>query len=833
MTGGFSLTTIAFLNLAIGYYVLKQRLRAIPNRTFAFLAITISLWTFGIALAYHSSLDLLLSTALTFAAASLMPLAVLYVFLTFPDEPHLSLDRLSKIFTVLGIAFFVLSFTPSIIATASRHDNRVLIVYGPLYPLYALYICFSLAWSIRILVPRYMNASGLTKLQFRYFLLGLLVPGIAVTITNLLIPLLLNSSRFSQYGPYFALVFLAFTAHALIRYRLMDIRLVLRRGAIFLLAAVASVASVGLAVACLVLLLNWTLSMRDALVLILISTILGVSLPLLNDAFARLLDRYTYRTRADYRATLSQASAALSRILDFDSLASLLVQTVLRVTNSERVALYLKAGSAFHLKLARHYLETRPQTSTAIINANDSVLAFLTTYLEPLVAEELSRRTLPHSTRLISEMADADWAVLVPVSLESRLLGIIAISPKLSRDPFYPEELALLSALASHATAAITNANLYHQVTLANEYINNILATMDSGVIAASNDGTISLFNTAAETMTGISRTLATTSNTTALPLVLADALTETARDGQPRLQVQTTLLDSHHRLLPAMFSTSPLRDVRANVIGAVLVFSDLTTLKHLEMQKQHAERLASLGAIASGLAHEIKNPLVAIKTFAELLPERFSDEDFRDTFSRLVIAEIERIDDLVAKLRGLASVSPRAHGPIDIIEPIEDTFALLRGHLEQKQIMVIRLFEAPSTTVTGDPAQLKQLFLNIFINAIQAMSPRGKLSVSIIERDDNTVPRLAINVRDTGTGIPEEVLPTLFQPFVTTKPFGSGLGLAICRNIADSHRATITAANNDPDPGATISLSFPVRVFDTWDVPEEQLSTLDSPPPT
>src|SRR5206468_653907 len=106
--------------------------------------------------------------------------------------------------------------------------------------------------------------------------------------------------------------------------------------------------------------------------------------------------------------------------------------------------------------------------------------------------------------------------------------------------------------------------------------------------------------------------------------------------------------------------------------------------LKDLEREKRRAERLASFGALASGVAHEIKNPLVAIRTFAELLPERFTDTDFREDFSKVVIKEIARIDDLVGRLRGIAATAPQQIGAIDIREPVSETLALLRAQLEQ-----------------------------------------------------------------------------------------------------------------------------------------------------
>jgi len=251
-------------------------------------------------------------------------------------------------------------------------------------------------------------------------------------------------------------------------------------------------------------------------------------------------------------------------------------------------------------------------------------------------------------------------------------------------------------------------------------------------------------------------------------------------------------------------------RDERRILRDASRSIDDLSGFKALEGERRRAERLASLGALASGIAHEIKNPLVAIKTFAELLPERFTDADFREDFARVVTREIERIDDLVARLRGIAAPAPPPACPVDLREPILDTITLLRGQLEQTRTVVHRDFEDPAPCLAIDATRLKQLFLNLFINAIQAMGPGGELTVRITRREHPGGARVVAEVADTGPGMPEAIRARAFDPFFTTKAGGSGLGLAICRAIVDAHEGTIRAVSNSTGPGTTIIVEFP-----------------------
>jgi signal transduction histidine kinase len=287
--------------------------------------------------------------------------------------------------------------------------------------------------------------------------------------------------------------------------------------------------------------------------------------------------------------------------------------------------------------------------------------------------------------------------------------------------------------------------------------------------------------------------------------------LRATLLDGKAYSQLEISIQTHHWLMLPLVCSTASLQGKDGTTHGALIVFSDLTRLKELEHEKQRAERLASFGSLASGVAHEIKNPLVAIRTFAELLPERFSDVDFREDFSKVVVREIDRIDNLVARLRGIASAPQQQMGSVDIRQPISDTLKLLRGQLEQSHTAVHFVADDDAPFVTIDDSQLKQLFLNIFQNALEAMGQGGELSIRVARTQSGGTSWVLIEVADTGPGMSESVKSHIFEPFFTTKPTGSGLGLAICRSIVDAHRGSIRVENHRGQIGTTIVVELPV----------------------
>jgi PAS domain S-box-containing protein len=730
------------------------------------------------------------------------------MFESLDDAPE---RRHSKPFLFLGgacVLFIILSLSPLIVAGSARASSGRNFIYGPLHPFFGVYFLSAFGFAIYRLVRQLRSASGVRKLQLRYLMLGILLGGIGAITTNLVIPLAWGTSQYSLLGPYFTLLVAGFAAHAIIRYRLMDIRVVIKGGVVY---ASGIAVAVSLFVGFTILVRLFTgdhtdnISFSAAIVIALVTAVLFQPL---NTALRTLLNRYLYRRSYDYQRTIRDASRRLSTILDPVDLLRHLVRVIEAVLPVERVCVYLQSDEPVRtvsvVAMSGHWA---PETSRRSLPEHSALLKYLEREKHHLVRDDVvsTRNTLALAAR--TELRQLGGEVALPLVEDRGVSGFLLVGPKLSGDPYFPEDLDLLSTLVSQATIALQNAQLYRQVVIANEYIENILSTMESGVIAVAADRSITLFNAAAEEMTHLRADELRGKPFSNLPAPLAGALRDAVTGSKAQTEVEMSIENGTGYPVPIISSSSTLRDKAGALLGAVMVFSDLSRVKELEREKRRVERLASIGALASGLAHEIKNPLVAIKTFAELLPERFSDEDFHNDFSKVVVREIERIDDLVARLRGL---TPTVHrlAPIDILVPIRETLVLLKGQLEQARVTVKTSFYGGLPLIAADANQLKQLFLNICVNAVEAMSSGGELTVRVRSQTASGSPTVIAEFEDTGGGIPTDLVPKIFDPFVTTKERGSGLGLSICRGIADAHRATIYAANSGR--GAVISIEFP-----------------------
>jgi PAS domain S-box-containing protein len=609
---------------------------------------------------------------------------------------------------------------------------------------------------------------------------------------------------------------IALIAHAIVRHRLMNMRVVIRKGTVYCVAF--AVAGAVLAASIYAADTLFGAAQFGLMSHILLGLTVGVVFHPLKTLIQTLFDRYLYRTQYHYQSTLKAASEVIASRLRLQALLAYLADVIQRTMRNEWLAVYLKDESS-----ARGYtLQSSAANSAsgkvqppAEIRAVDPIPTALATQRTILSADaKRADAKSAHAKSADASSADAVASELsrlgadlaIPLLDETGLIGFVVLGAKLSGDPYFPDDLDLLATVAHQAEVAIKNVQLYRQVVRINEHLQNIVTTIESGVIAVDAGGRITLFNRTAEQMIGLDRERARRLSAAGLPSAMGEPLLATLRDGQQRVIPEAELARADGGVLPVICVTSPLREPTGEFLGAVAVFSDLTPLKELEMERRRAERLAYFEQMAAGFAHEIKNPLVAIKTFMQLLPRRGHQEHFRESFGQVASREITRMERLLERLRALAKPGSRPQHVLDVGVPVTDAIEILQARFDENRITV-RWQPGPTPCwIMGDREELEQLFLNLFINALEAMPPGGTLTVTIRKRDGCSV----VDVEDTGPGIPEEVLTRMFDPFVTTKLRGSGLGLAICASVADSHRATIRAHNKSGSAGAVFSVEFP-----------------------
>jgi PAS domain S-box-containing protein len=790
-----SLYFVAGLLLGLGVLTLRSGFRSRAHQSFGTFVALVAIWVLGVAF-FHSGTSLRLWAYLAFAATGLLPATFLAFAHYFPIPTEGPTKWIVRFSLLVGVVFAGLSLTTRLIL-----KDVIITPVGParetglLYPLFAAYFLVNWLAALAILISKWVRALGLARLQLQYLIIGNAVGGGGAIASNLLVPLLTGDATNTWLGPHFVLISVAMNAHAIVRYRLMSVRVVIRRSLTFTLAVVVSLLPVAalLALAWPKLSDHFTSEELGAVILAVVAV--SLLIPLIRDAAGRLLDRYVYRTHVNYQRTLRDASKALTQVLDLKMLLPFLNHTVAASTNSEGAAVYLRGVTKdTESRFARAIAEKRYADGHFDLpnEAPAEVIAALKQTRDLLVTDEIAQERSSNAREgLLAELRRRSWALVLPLVSEDEVIGAIVVGAKLSGDPFYPQDLDLLMTLANQAGIAVK-----------------------SGVVAVDATGQVTLFNRAAEQLTGLPVERVRHQSVSVLPAVVATMLTETVVDGAARTAPEVELSDGA-TTRPVICATSPLNDQAGGVLGAVVVFSDLTPHKALEVERQRAERLAYFEMLAAGIAHEIKNPLVSIKAFAQLLPRRRGDEQFIENFGRTVAHQVDRMESLLDRLRTLARPGGRPQHPIDLRAPIGTAIDAMRPAFVEKSVVLSASMGHAPCMILGDYSELEQLFLNLLLNAHEA-TPSGGMARVEIAVDAG---RAIVAIVDTGPGVPPELLERVFDPFFSTKERGSGLGLAICASIVQTHGGRLKAANREVG-GAVFTVELPLAVGAALAVP-------------
>jgi two-component system sensor histidine kinase HydH len=288
------------------------------------------------------------------------------------------------------------------------------------------------------------------------------------------------------------------------------------------------------------------------------------------------------------------------------------------------------------------------------------------------------------------------------------------------------------------------------------------------------------------------------------LPAPLPELIRNAARSGQAVTNLEILPKTSRRAATPLRVSILPVKTRAQSQV--VVVLNNLTSAPVFEQNMRRLDRLASLGTLSASMAHEIKNGMVAIKTFVDLLLEKGHDTELTEVVNR----ELQRINAMVTQMLRFAVPKGAAFNTVHVHELLDHSLRLLHHQIAGKLISLQRRYEAQSDTVRGDDVQLQQAFMNLLLNALEAMGSNGVLTVATeITEGENGARLMRIHIQDTGVGIKPENLGRLFEPFFTTKKNGTGLGLAISQRIAHEHHGVIQVQSS-LNAGTTFSLSLP-----------------------
>ena len=797
------LVLAALYNTALAVLVLLRTSTHRAGRTFAWYILSITAWILCVACVQWHYPDTWNIWFIRGSFASAMLILINWVWFC-TDFPTPSLQPIRKIaigITVVSLLWLLIAWTPLIVPGIDRSHGSLDAVIGPLFVPSYLWIFLASALGIVNLIRRARHVSNIERLQIRYILLGTVAFIISASIPTLVIPVLTGSSAFASYAPFASLFVTTATTYAIVRYRLMDIRLVLRAGISY---------SVTIAVLCLLyallvpsfdFLLGRWLPLSDRVSSFLVAFVLALAFDSLLQRVQQVLDKRVFATdMPDARLLLRDACTVLTKGHNRERIAQDFAETLMEMYAPKGVVVYIPGHNDILTSVVR--AGGFPDAPVSL-SPTDVVLAHAVVTDEVLVADELIRQPAPahaYGTHLKGWSAD----VAVPLLAGPQVCGLVLLGEKLSGDVYTADDLGLLRILGKQAAIALINARHFDEMVLLNEYHERLLNTMQDGVLALDPHGRVLTCNPAAAAILGIPAPEALDGTLASLGL---GALPHPASGAAA---LETTLTTRAGATVPVLVTVTPFWRRWETTPCYLLVVRDLSELRALEREKLQAERFSSMGAMAASLAHEIKNPLVPIQTFAHLLPTQYDDAEFREEFSRTVVREVERITRLVGQLLDLVRKPAADRAPVDLGAVADQLLTIIGPECARAGIRVHAAVAPDLPPLHGDAGQLYQALLNVLTNAVQAMPDGGDLWVTLGRAGDT----LTVRIHDSGPGVPPDAVGRIFEPLFTTKPGGHGLGLALTYQFVKAHGGEITA-EGPPEGGLAITLLLPLRVWE------------------
>jgi PAS domain S-box-containing protein len=408
---------------------------------------------------------------------------------------------------------------------------------------------------------------------------------------------------------------------------------------------------------------------------------------------------------------------------------------------------------------------------------------------------------------LLRRSLDAFGAeVIVPLYARGRIIGWLFFGHRLTGQAFDSPHLEGLTVLAEHVSSVLENALLYSEITLQKTLAETLLKSIPPGIIATDENAIVRWFNPTAEQIFGVSGRDVLNKPVETVGSRLAGFIRETL-ESKATLPSRQWIDQRTRRSL--LIETRRLNDE----LGAVAVVHDLTAEEDLREKQALLDRAAFWTDLAASMSHEIRNPLVAIKTFAQLLPERFDDADFRKEFNEIVVKEIDRLDKIITQINNFAHPPELVFKPIDLRGPVRKAIAIARERVGANGVAVETSLADDLPKIVADEKALTEAFAHLVANAAEATSGQTKRRITLTAkpvREGSRASGVVVTVRDNGKGIAPELKDKIFSPFVTTKARGIGLGLPIVKRTVFDHHGRVDVESTPR--GTEVSVLLPAK---------------------
>ncbi len=815
---------IGLIYLAIGLYVLFRRWTA-PRATHFYI---FCLTSFALnAFHYTGQLDALDWPIYwgNVVAGALQPALFLHFALVFPEEklrrrgrswmaPFLYLPAAA----IVGLQVFAVLFWQASFALRLRLDQ---IDTG--------YIAATFVLSAILFLRSYRQANTpLLRQQLKWLTRGTLLAVLPFTALYA-IPFLLGVpvNAVLQRVAELSLVFLPLTfAWAIVRYRLMDTDLIFKRGVAYTLAT-GTLVAVYFGIVALISerVHNYLPEAVREWGLVFTILLTAQLFDPLKRRFQTWVDQVFDRHRYDYRHALVEFGRGLSSETDLDALLRSIVERLPRALLVARVAVFLADPEGGYRLASSHGMEASVETLALDLGflhfqGDGQPSDDLRTHIFFENTQQTLHLPLPQQTTVARLDLNYYLPCRVSDGASSRTIAVIGLGRTIGGDFLSSEDVELLESLASYIGIALQNASLYarlekqiNEFERLKEFNENIVESTNVGILAVDLEERIESWNAQMEAMYALSRSEAIGQPLASVfPPEFMDAFHGFSGESGVHHLLKFRLTSRAGESRIANIAIAPLMSRDFIALGRIILVDDITERVALENQLTQADKLSSIGLLAAGVAHEINTPLAVISSYTQMLTKQVKDDTRLAPLLERITQQTFRASEIASGLLNFSRTSTTEFRETDLNQVIRDTVALVEHPMKTARIELELDLDLQLPAIQGNPGKLQQVFLNLLLNARDAMPQGGRLRVTTASNG-----HVEARVTDTGMGIAPENLKRIYDPFFTTKSApkpgerrGTGLGLAVTYGIIQEHSGKIVV-DSTLGVGTTFSLEFPL----------------------
>ena len=603
--------------------------------------------------------------------------------------------------------------------------------------------------------------------------------------------------------------------YAIFRYRLMDVDLIFKRGMAYTLAAAAIVGAYFAGVAAIAELVHARVPSSGPYGLVLAVVVTALLFDPVRKWIQDKLDQFFYRTRYDYRRTLIEFGREMSSETDIDKMLASVVDRLARTLMVDRVAIFLANSDSSRFELAKSF---------GLSQLGGIDLSFLAkTRIEDVAGHIFFENThqLPRENPAAQEaIGRLDLNYYIPCHAQQKTIAFLGLGKTMEGDFLSSEDVELLETLAGYIGIAIQNGRLYASLEQKvaeyerlKDFNENIVESINVGVLAVDLQDRIESWNSQMEVMYALPRWQAVgRSLSEVFPAAFVEEFYRVRQNPGIHNLYKFRMGTPTGEWRTVNVAIAPLVTRKFHVVGRLVIMDDITQRMELEAQLSQADKLSSIGLLAAGVAHEVNTPLAVISSYTQMLAKQLQSDAPKAGVLDKIIKQTFRASEIVNNLLNFSRTTGTEFTEVNVNKVIEDTLALLEHQFKVAQVTVERNLEGNIPAILGNPGRLQQVFLNLFLNAKDAMNGGGTLRLSTQNGES-----VSVRVSDTGSGIAQEHIQRIYDPFFTTKTApaegqnrGTGLGLSVTYGIIQEHAGNIRVESR-PGEGTTFTLDFPL----------------------